>query len=193
MHPQFLEIMALLVEYRDGESPETVIEVNTNGFGRRVNQLLDRLPSGVVIKNSMKTSNVQPLFSTFNVSPRDVPDYDNADYSNGCWITERCGTGVTPYGYYPCAVAGGIDRIFGFDLGRKTLPKADDNMEAELRKFCSVCGHFKRRQEAMVDGPVMSTTWKQAYANAKAEGPHLSRLPEAGVSPELPDRTDCVS
>lgn len=26
-----------------------------------------------------------------------------------------CGMGVTPYGYYPCAVAGGIDRIFGFN------------------------------------------------------------------------------
>lgn len=41
--------------------------------------------------------------------------------TNGCWVASYCGTGLTPYGYYPCAVAGGIDRVMGFNIGRKQI------------------------------------------------------------------------
>jgi len=81
-----------------------------------------------------------------------------------------CGMGVTPYSYYPCAVAGGIDRIFGFNLGRKTL-SSDDDMKDLLEHFCSFCGHFKCvSTDEPVTEPVMSPTWHEAYARYSSNG-----------------------
>ena len=192
VHPEFLEIVNMLIAYRDVESPDTAIEVSTNGFGRRVRQTLARVPAAVRISNSMKESNIQPHFSTFNVSPRDLPEYQQADFSNGCWITQECGIGVTPYGYYPCAIAGTIDRTFGFDLGRKSLPVATDDMRKELETFCAVCGHFKdyleRGQAPPVTAQVTSATWARAYAAANVNPPALSRLPEARARQATDDR-----
>jgi len=78
-------------------------------------------------------------------------------------VIENCGTGLGPNGYYVCAVAGGIDRIYGWNVGRKSLPLITDDMEDHLERFCSHCGHFKRRQEEPFDGPIMSETWQGAY------------------------------
>ena len=177
-HPNFLEIMKLIRDYRDGFSPETSIQVCTNGHGERVKRTLSLLPPDVVVNNSAKTTKVQTHFDTFNVAPVDVKEYAGADFSNGCWVTECCGMGVTPYGYYPCAVAGAIDRTFGLDLGRKTLPRTDDPMKEELRTFCKLCGHFKPPTDGELEGPVMSATWAQAYARSRQKPPQLSRLAE---------------
>ena len=91
--------------------------------------------------------------------------------------------GVTPYGYYPCAVAGAIDRIFGFNR-RKTLPEPDDDMREELRQFCAVCGHFKARTSEPLTGPVTSPTWQKAYARSHqrpAKHPRLAGAPPAQI------------
>jgi hypothetical protein len=180
-HPNFLEIMNLLVEYRQKHRPGMRIEVTTNGHGERVNRMLSLLPLGVVVNNSAKESAVQPHFDTFNIAPIDVETYQTADFSNACRVAAACGLGVTPYGYYPCAVAGGIDRIFGFDLGKKELPETDDDMTSQLRRFCALCGHFKLASATPVTGPQMSSTWERAYALAVKDPPHLSRLPECGT------------
>ena len=107
IHPKFLEIMGLLLEYRRQHSPDMRIEVTTNGHGEKVNRVLSSMPAGIVINNSAKESEVQPHFDTFNIAPVDVNTYRNADFFNGCQVAVSCGVGVTPYGYYPCAVAGG--------------------------------------------------------------------------------------
>lgn len=177
-HPQFLEIVNLVLEYRDRFSPKTRIQVTTNGHGERANKMLALLPPGIDVNNTAKVTNVQREFDTFNVAPIDVEDYDRADFSNGCWITQRCGIGVTPYGYYPCAVAGAIDRTFGFNLGRKTLPERHDDMKKELRTFCALCGHFKLPTREVLNGPVMSPTWAQAYTRSLRQPATLSRLSE---------------
>jgi hypothetical protein len=190
IHPNFLEIMSLLLEYRRQHSPDMRIEVTTNGHGEKVNRVLSSMPAGIVINNSAKESAVQPHFDTFNIAPVDVKTYRNADFFNGCQVAVSCGVGVTPYGYYPCAVAGGIDRIFGFDLGNKELPEADDDMNGQLRRFCSLCGHFKVPSRNPVTGPEMSPTWEQAYARVREAPPRLSRLSECGThSPETHEKT----
>lgn len=181
LHPQFQEIMKLILEYCEKYSPHTRVVVVTNGYGDRVNNTLIHLPARVKVRNTAKKSQIQRDFNTFNVAPVDVQEYAGADFSNGCWITEGCGMGVTPYGYYPCAVAGGIDRIFGFDLGRSTLPEPDDDMEQQLRAFCTYCGHFKLPTAQPLVGSVMSPAWSLAYARSRREPVVLSRLPEAAT------------
>jgi hypothetical protein len=162
LHPEFDAILAELLRYR-AAVPEVILEVATHGGGDRVRAALARIPAGIRVEDTGKEGPEQP-FGTFNVAPVDRPDYADADYTNGCAVTEVCGVGVTPYGYYPCAVAGGIDRIMGYDLGRKRLPSPDDDQADQLAAFCRVCGHFKREHEEPVTSSVQSPTWVDAYA-----------------------------
>jgi len=151
VHKQFFAILDAVREYRDRHSPGTLIEVVTNGHGDKVNAAIAKIPSDVYVNNTSKETKVQPHFGSFNVAPKDLPEYKDADYTNGCWVVENCGFGLGPNGYYPCAVAGGIDRIYGWDLGRKSLPQASDGMEDLLERFCSHCGHFKRKLEEPIE------------------------------------------
>jgi hypothetical protein len=192
VHKHFFEILDLVRAYKRDFSPETMIEVITNGHGDKVNAAIEKIPSDVVISNTSKETKVQPTFGSFNVAPKDRTEYALADFSNGCWIIKNCGMGLGPSGYYPCAVAGGIDRIFGWDLGRKTLPADDDDMHDLLEKFCQHCGHFKRRLEPTLDGPLMSPTWREAYERYRRRRPKLTKYAgeadtsAAPVEPESP-------
>jgi hypothetical protein len=178
VHPRFMEVLDLILDYRKRYFPDMKIELTTNGYGAYVNRMIEKIPAEVDVTNNAKVSQVQSYFQSFNVAPIDVPDYNNTEFANGCPITKECGVGVTPYGYYPCTVAGAIDRTFGFDMGRKRLPDDSDGMEKELRKFCSLCGHFKRKGELPVEGPVQSPVWREAYGKALKQPPVLSLLPE---------------
>jgi uncharacterized Fe-S cluster-containing radical SAM superfamily protein len=171
LHPQILEIIRLLVEYKHRYSPDVHIQVVTNGFGKKVNELISRLPKNVEIENSSKGSIFQS-FKPFNIAPGDCLSYRYADYSNGCRVLYDCGVGLTPHGYYPCIVAGGIDRIFGFDKGRKNMPLSNDSMADQLQVFCKLCGHFRSARNTKKSK--ISPTWKKAYEEYKMKKPALS-------------------
>ena len=74
IHPQFLEIVKLVLDYRDNCSPDTRVEVYTNGYGKKVKRTLAVLPPGVEVENSAKHSNIQVHFETFNVAAIDLDD-----------------------------------------------------------------------------------------------------------------------
>jgi hypothetical protein len=61
-------------------------------------------------------------------------------------------------------VAGDIDRIFGFHLGRKDLPDPSDCLVDQMEAFRPLCGHFG------ILWPTRKTrqfpTWCQAFARA---------------------------
>lgn len=179
LHPQFHAIVAELLRYR-AAVPEVVIEVATHGHGERTQDALRHLPFDVRVENTNKDSAEQP-FHTFNVAPIDLPAYVRSDFRNGCAVTEVCGVGLGPYGYYPCAVAAGIDRVMGYNIGRKQLPDPTDDMETELHTFCKVCGHFKREHTPPVTEPVCSPTWESAYQRWHQQRPSLGRY---GCRPE---------
>jgi hypothetical protein len=160
LHPQLDEILQILLNYKYTHNPGVRIVICTNGSGKLVKQRLDGLPSGVAIKSTAKGKR-QRLLRPFNIAPVDIAIYRFADYHAGCRIIWDCGLGLTPSGYYQCAVAGGIDRIFKFDAGRSHLPAANDDMRDLMNLFCRYCGHFgfswpTRRQK-------MSSTWTRAY------------------------------
>jgi len=170
LHSRFADIVDRLVDYQRDHNPSVRLVVGTNFHGRRVRRALERLPSSVAIKSTLKTSR-RNLFRPFNVAPVDTRFNRFSDYTCGCRIIAECGLGLTPSGYYMCAVAGGIDRIFGYRLGRKDLPDPADDFLDQMAAFCPLCGLFgfqwptrKIRQ---------SRTWRQAYAAAalKAKQP----------------------
>ena len=164
LHPEFADIIAVLIAYKREFSPETVLEISTNGYGSAVAARIAALPPEVSVNNSHKEPGVQPEFAAFNIAPQDLPAYRGVSWKNGCSIITSCGFGLTPKGYYPCAIAGGIDRIFGGDRGRTSLPSQDDDMVDLLEEFCPKCGHFQRGAHEPLLGPVASATWTAAYA-----------------------------
>jgi hypothetical protein len=174
LHPQFWEILAAIKIYKSAH-PDCNVEVCTNGYGPRVQHVLAQIPSWVTVDNSGKQSN-KHKFSSYNVAPIDVPQFKNADFSGGCWITSECGLGLTRNGYYPCGAGGSVDRVFGFDVGLKELTLVNsDSTVRQLAELCGHCGHFKENYGAQpIEEELMSVTWQRAYAAYKHNKPTLS-------------------
>jgi hypothetical protein len=172
LHHDLLEILSSLTKYKELFSPDACIQLFTNGYGDKVNRVLSRVPEDIVVLNSMKTGNVNE-FVAFNRAPKDTFLSRITEFSNGCITSSNCGIGLTPYGYYCCPVAGGIDRVFGFDMGRKELPSPDDSMSDQLSIFCELCGYFYDRFDTITKD-VISPVWKEAYAKYHNVKPSLS-------------------
>lgn len=160
LHSRIFDIIDILLEYRKAHNPSVRLVLGTNYYGNRVLRILRNLPDSIVIKSTLKSSRVN-LFKPFNVAPVDTRYNRFSDYARGCRIIEDCGMGFTPSGYYMCALAGGIDRVFGYGLGRDQLPDSFDTLTDQMEAFCRVCGHFgfqwpTRRTR-------ISKTWRWAY------------------------------
>lgn len=172
LHPAFEQVIAELLKYRAWE-PTCSIIVVSNGNSRPVNVALEKLPPEIEVENSAKTGNIQPAFGPFNDAPIDDPAFTHAEYRNGCDIMETCGMGLTPLGYYPCAIAGGIDRIAGKHLGYSTLPSDEDDMTKLCEEMCRLCGHFKEGHGMPPDlrAPLLtqetSVTWVKMFEDRK--------------------------
>ncbi len=160
LHSKFFTILRLLLTYKYLHNNNLHIIVATNGFGYYVKKVISKLPKDIEIENTYKSFEA-PIFFPFNMAPKDSFLYKNVDYSNGCRIIEDCGIGLTPRGYYHCAVAGGIDRIFNFGIGRKELPLHNDLMIDQLQTFCRLCGHFKFSLPTKI--AKLSNSWELAY------------------------------
>ena len=162
LHSRIFDIIELLEDYRSVHNPGVRLVLCTNYFGRKVHEVLDKLPGGIIIKSTLKTSRVN-LFKPFNMAPVDTRFNRFSDYSGGCRIIEECGLGLTPSGYYMCAIAGGIDRIFQYHLGRESLPGQSDIMADQMSAFCRFCGHFGFQWPVRKEK--MSPSWQKAYLN----------------------------
>jgi hypothetical protein len=141
LHSRIFDIIELLIDYQRRHNPSVRLVLGTNFHGRQVHRVLEKLPEEIFLKSTLKSSRVN-LFRPFNVAPKDTIFNRFADYTCGCRIIEECGLGVTPSGYYMCAVAGGIDRIFGYHLGRRELPDERDSFADQMTALCRLCGHF---------------------------------------------------
>ena len=179
LHPDLAEIVRLLDDNLRGGSGETEIVVVTNGMlPDRQRELSARFP-GVTIRDTGKDTQVRTYFEPFNLAPVDLPEFTRLDHSNGCWITADCGMALNRHGYYPCAVAGGIDRVAGLCLGAESLPRRPEEMRSVLSRCCGLCGHFIRgrfvpkAKRAPVEGEPVSESWRDIYSRFAAGPPML--------------------
>lgn len=171
LHSRFYGIVDRLNDYRRNHNTSVRLVVGTNFYGPTVRRVLKQLPPSIAIKSTIKTSR-RNLFKPFNVAPVDTRYNRFSDFTCGCRIIAECGMGLTPSGYYVCAVAGGIDRIFGYRLGRPSLPDASDTFEDQRAAFCPLCGHFGFQWPTR--RPKQSLTWRRAYAAAAQHVNHRS-------------------
>lgn len=185
-HPQLDQIVQLLDDYKRKHSPWSWIQINTNGYSEAARRLASRVPAGVEVYSSDKRGPLQELHSAFNVAPVDLPEYAGADYSQGCFQPAQYGLGLNRYGYYPHPACGGIDRVFGFDIGRKTLPTPDDDMRDHFPRLCRYCGFFRVFNRAVQPdfnrSPTaaevarrgeLTASWQEAYRRYRSAPPSL--------------------
>jgi hypothetical protein len=165
LHPDIIEILNILADYKKSFSPATLIQLVTSGYGTHSDAILHRVPAGIEIVNTNK-KNSGSLFWSFNLAPLDAPGYRHADFSNGCDNISVCGLGFNKYGYYPCAAGAGIDRVFGFDIGKKKLPSPENPTKEQLKKLCRYCGYFCCDRQ-LIDHEMMSPVWREAYEKYK--------------------------
>lgn len=178
IHKDFLKIVNLILdEYIIKHSPETILQITSNGFGELVPERLSKLPKHnnlIIDYASFKDERIVPYFSPFNDAPIDKPDGKEKEYHKGCWVTSYCGIGLNQMGYYPCGVAGGIDRVFKLNLGVQSLKNVDESIAKYLDTFCRFCGNFSdyeknygnfipRNEKAALTKPITSESWKKAY------------------------------
>jgi len=180
IHNVFLEIINhILFEYIVKYSPETILQITSNGYGYLVQEQLSKLPKHqnlIIDYASFKDERIVPYFSPFNDAPIDKPNGNEKEYHKGCWVTSYCGIGLNQLGYYPCGVAGGIDRVFKLNLGVQSLKNVDESIAKYLDTFCRFCGNFSdyesnagnfipRNEKSALTKPITSETWKKAYKN----------------------------
>lgn len=175
LHSRILDITDLLINYRRTYNPSVRLVLCTNFYGKQVHRIIEKIPETIVIKSTLKNSRVN-LFRPFNVAPIDTIYNRFSDFTVGCRIMEDCGLGMTPSGYYMCGIAGGIDRIFQYNLGRKKIPDVSDNLMDQMAAFCRLCGHFGFQWPTRKIK--MSKTWRLAYSryysNRKPAEPHTN-------------------
>jgi len=148
--------------------------VISNGHSQRAQSLLDALPEKWVSKKSFKTSNQQTHFYPFNMAPIDDPDFKDSKFDKGCWITEHCGIALTPLGYFPCAVSGGIERVMKIQSQSRSMPKRLNQLADLLPLYCRFCGHYKsdeytsreKRTNSDYQPQEQSESWDKAYMGA---------------------------
>lgn len=185
IHPQFVEIMDLLIEYKrslPNRGMELSLVVYTNGFSKKSLRLVEELPHDVVVCNTMKDRGPVRHIGHFMVAPQDVRDTSTEDLTMACTHTTTCGLGLTPYGYYHCPIAGSIDRVFGKNLGRRELPEYEDDMNDLMEEFCGLCGFLDMDDESVFvthentvflnERPPVSKSWETAFEKLRAVGSH---------------------
>jgi len=174
LHPRILDIVDLLKEYKKEFSPLAEILLFTNGHGTLVNNMLDELSTREVSFVNTHKASPGNMFWPFNVAPVDLKTYRYADYCNACSLAEACGLTLNCYGYYFCGSAGGIDRVFGLDIGRKKMPCPGDMLIEQRRALCRYCGFFQRVDNKRTKEEKISPAWQKAYTNYKHERPTLA-------------------
>jgi hypothetical protein len=177
LHPHFSEVVDIICGYKNHNkkffsnfTKDCIIEVVTNGYGRKVNKVLASISDPcVTIRNSFvrKGCSLQNKLDShfdFYVAPVDLEEYKNDSFSKGCKYAHTCGVAYTNNGFYPCSVSAHIDRVMGFNLGLPTLEDVRDmDMDTMLKSFCKYCGLYKKNKKNNLEGNPMSSTWKEIY------------------------------
>ena len=185
LHPELKAMISCIVDqYIRPYSPQTQIQIVSNGYTEYSRALLDELqdvyPELWVDRSSFKTSKKVEYFSPFNDAPFDDPKFATAEYHKGCWVTSYCGIGLNRYGYYACSVCGGIDRVLGGERSaiRKLADVTCEKLQAQLEDFCKLCGNFKdydcnqglfipRVEKAPLNQSKLSRSWRKIYDDYK--------------------------
>jgi len=186
LHPDFVEIVLTLDKWFQRNSPETDLKVITNGVSKLTRANLEKIPERWHYDNSFKLDfeKATSHFEPFNLAPIDLDKWKDQDFKKGCYITQDSGIGLTPYGYFHCAIAGGMERIMGLGHGLESMPEHPWDMLEMMEDYCKNCGHFLSdtfvervdRDGSLPPPETVSLSWEMAYNQWKKNGDAGSKL-----------------
>jgi len=164
IHPNITEILTLLNE-------DFHLMIATNGINKWVP------PFDMVVENSAKERGVLPEFHPTCDAPLDDIKYRYEDFSFGCDTAYTCMNVCTSEGYYPCTVAGSIDRMLRLSGGpREGLqPLATtslmecitlDNKVKVFSNICKYCGFYKKMGYHEATNTEMVRVTEQVYSTS---------------------------
>jgi len=173
LYPNFFDVLKIIKQYKEFR-PECDIGIISNGYGDKVNRVLENLPEWVSVVVAQKSGPSASInYGSYNVAPCDLRRFHSADFSKGCWRSEICNIGLSRYGYYPCSPGANVDRVFGFDVGIKKLSQVNsETLSNQMKILCRYCGHYKEPNEVVLKEK-MSRAWKDAYKKYKGGKPKL--------------------
>lgn len=176
LHPKLTEIVELLLEYKNSYSKETIIQIDTNGLNGYYKYDSYLKSNEIIVANTNRKRPEQDDFMLINRAPVDFLECKNLSSENACEIRQNCGTGLTKYGYYICATAGAIDRVFGLDIGKKEIPNENDVMIEQTKNLCKYCGFFIDKYKIpIIDKNItVSESWKVALERYSKNPPKMS-------------------
>lgn len=164
-HPDLDAIIERIAAYRATANPILKLTVATHGFGeytkRRLEELATRFPF-LQFLNSKKSGPVHTDFIAPCIAACDLdPAWARSHVYQGCSVSGHCGVSMNYQGFYPCAVAGAIDRIFGLN---QAIPELADVSEVttteKYQVFCRLCGYYRPIREN--SQTLLSATWRSA-------------------------------
>lgn len=182
LHPDIMEIVGLVLEYRNTCLPKrSFVQIVTNGYGQS-EEVLKKIQSTYTqevfpqrvfnqfVRNNGKRNKVV-LHSPVNMAPVDNEALKDSDFRDGCWVTETAGLCLTRHGYYFCGTGAAIDRVFGYNIGIQALNEVCMHKFIDQRsQLCRLCGRFNDlsiSQELFGPNWVIeeraSATWEKAF------------------------------
>ena len=172
-HPDLDAVISRIAEYRTNHSPELRLSLATHGHGERTQQRLAELVAAfpfLQFLNSHKTGPVQPDFVASCIAPVDLdPPWAANHRYEGCSVSGHCGISMNFAGFYPCAVAGAIDRIFGPNQAIENLVDVSETaMIEKYQTFCRLCGYYRPIREN--DQTLLSPAWRVALDRYRTRG-----------------------
>lgn len=178
-HPQLDAIIGRIAEYRSAHNPELRLTLATHGNGEKTQKRLADLAAAfpfLQFLNSHKTGPVQPDFVAPCVAPIDIdPLWAKNHRYEGCSVSGHCGISFNYAGFYPCAVAGAIDRIFGFNQAIKSLADVSETAIVEkYQVFCRLCGYYRPIREN--SQTMLSPAWQAALNRCRVHETTQSSL-----------------
>jgi len=174
-HPELHEILDRIRAYRTSHRPRLEVTLATHGCGEPTQTILDTVTSAfpfLTVLNSHKTGAVHNHFIAPCAAPTDRGEHWASQHVyKGCHISRECGIGMTYQGFYPCAIAGAIDRIFALDQGIASLEQVSRAVLIEkYQVFCRLCGHYRPMRDN--SHTLLSPVWQRAierYSASKRE------------------------
>jgi len=155
LHPELTEIIEEIKRYKLFYN-RCKVRLSTNGLGSFG---LSSIPKWIRVRNSSK-NNVVQNHSSYNLAPLDYNIYD----SENCDIPWRCGIGFSRYGYFLCGAGAGLSRVYGFDIGIKTLKEVTfENLISQRMILCGFCGHSMTTVRKRIKEEEKSSSWEEAY------------------------------
>ncbi len=174
IHPQFREIVKMIVAYKDNYNKDMEIKLASNGHTKKTREELkwveDNYPF-VYIDNTSKTSNIQEHFINIRNAPKDrIPE---STHFERCHLPCYGGMAFNYSGFYGCGTGGATAKIFGYDIGIKSVKDLTyENLEKMYNIICPLCGHWdcEESSKELNNQTNFSKSWVKAMDKYKVNG-----------------------